>query len=167
MRDEHGFALAEAEWPTLCLESDRVELDLSIADAHGAMKRLGATLAERGHTELYSVEGAHRLLTGEELDPRATLLEDRDAAVQVLSTRLHGLSGLIQGKEEDWATLRRREREALAGNQLEDDLRVARPEAKEAFQARDWARVIALLDPLEGHLERHEQGWLDYARRKS
>jgi len=25
--------------------------------------------------------------------------------------------------------------------------------------------VVAILEPLEGHLRRHQHGWLDYARR--
>jgi hypothetical protein len=164
---EHGFRLTEAEWPTLRLDSDRVRLDLSFADAHGARKRLSATLGEHGDPQLYSAEGAMRLLTGEEVDARATLLEDGDAAVRTLAARLHRIEPLLRGDADAFATLRRRDREALAGAQLDEDLRVARPAAKEAFHARDWARVVSLLDPLEGHLERHEQGWLDYARRRT
>jgi hypothetical protein len=167
LRDEHGFALTEARWPTLRLDSDRVRLDLSIADAHGATKRLSATVGEHGHPEFYSVEGAHRLLTGEELDARATLVDDRERALGALVARLRGTEPLVAGDPEAFATLRRRDKEAITGTQLDEDLRVARPKAKAAFQARDYPRVIALLDPLEGHLDAHEQGWLDYARRKS
>jgi hypothetical protein len=160
--------VTEAEWPSLRLESDRVQLDLGFAQSHGARPRLSATVMEAGDEETYSAEGAQRLLQGTDPDPNATLLgDDPERAVRALAGNLRAIEPLLQGHPDAFATLRRREREALAGIQLEDDLRVARPEAKEAFQARDWARVIALLDPLEGHLERHEQRWLDYARRRS
>jgi Flp pilus assembly pilin Flp len=51
------------------------------------------------------------------------------------------------------------------GNALDYALEDAGRDAGEAWKERDLDRVVAILEPLEGHLPRHQQSWLDYARR--
>jgi hypothetical protein len=71
----------------------------------------------------------------------------------------------VAGDPDAFRTIRRREKEAVTANELEYALEYADRDAGEAWKERDLDRVVAILEPLEGHLPRHQQAWLDYARR--
>jgi hypothetical protein len=166
---EHGLRRTSAAWPYAHYESGGVLLDLGYGIVHGPQLSLGATLQQRGDAEAHSLGSAQRLCGLPEHPSRDTVIdneEDLGPAVERLGTALRTIEPLLAGQEAAWAGLRRRGSEALAGNALESALRHTRPEARDAFKTGDYERVVALLDPLESHLERHEQGWLDYARRK-
>ena len=163
LRDE-GFELREAHWPTLHLESPRARLNLSFAAAHWPALRLGATLGERGDRRLHSLGEAQRLLGHPEHGSRELVMDDADTALARLDELLRELRPLLAGDPDAYATLRRRDSELLAETQLDEDLRTALPEARDAFDAQDYARVVALLDPLEGHLPAADRRRLDLAR---
>ena len=89
-----------------------------------------------------------------------------DRALERISEQLRTVEPLVAGDPEAFRTVRRRYKEAITANDLQYALEDARRDAGEAWQAKDLDRVVEILEPLEGHLERHEQGWLDYARRR-
>ena len=94
---------------------------------------------------------------------RGQLRESVERLARTLQTEfphvLRDEDGILERLAADAA---REQEEGLA----ELELSWTRPEAHEAFQGRDWERVIALYEPLKAHLKRHEVMRLDYARRK-
>ena len=101
--------------------------------------------------------------------PRDWLIESDDdvaRAPQRIARELERSSRSWPATPRRSARVRRRDKEAITANALGYALEDARRDAGEAWQAKDLDRVVEILEPLEGHLERHEQGWLDYARRR-
>jgi hypothetical protein len=164
---EHGYEPAEAEWPVIRLESPAATLSIGYSPTHGNALTLGASLQEHGDPDSRSLGTLQRLSGVPEHPPRDWLVEDGDVETPVarLSAQLRTVEPLLAGDAAAFAAVRRHGSEALAHADLDEDLRVARPEARDAFRDGDFERVVALLEPLEGHLQRHEQGWLDHARR--
>lgn len=167
--DDEGFQLVGASWPDLQLDSGRVRLELGYGAVHGPALSLGADIAEHGHPERYSLAAAARTLGLPEPGSRDWVVEGDDGvrtAAERVSGALQRLRPLVAGDPDTWATLRRRDSEADARISLEHALEHARRHAGDAWRARDLERVVEILAPLEGHLPRHQQGRLEYARRR-
>jgi hypothetical protein len=166
---DHGYEEAETDWPTVRLESPTTDLTVGYSSTHGNRLTLGAALQEHGDPEPRSVAALQRLSGVPEHPPRDWLIESDDDVEPVLakiSGELRTIEPLVAGDEQAFRTVRRRYKEAVTANALDYALEDARRDAGEAWNDRDLDRVVEILEPLEGHLERHEQGWLDYARRK-
>jgi hypothetical protein len=164
----HGYEPAEARWPAVRLESPRATLRIGYSATHGNAVTLGVSLQEHGDPESRSVSALQRLSGVPEHGSRDWLVEsaaDVDRALARIAEALQTVEPLLAGDPEAFRTVRRREKEAVTANALAYELDDARRDAGEAWRAKDLERVVAILEPLEGHLERHEQGWLDYARR--
>lgn len=167
--DDEGFRLVAAEWPDLHLESPRVRLDLGFGAVHGPVLSLGGEISERGHPGRYSLAESARTLGLPEPGSRDLVVEGDDgvrAAAERASAALERQRPLVAGDPDTWATLRRRLSEIGARISLEHALENARRHAGDAWRARDMERVVEILAPLEGHLPRHQQGQLEYARRR-
>jgi hypothetical protein len=167
--DEEGFRLDEAAWPSLRLESPRVRIDVGFGAVHGPELSLAALIAEHGHPERYSLGETARTLGLPEHPSRDWVVQGDDGvrtAAERVSAALERQRPLVAGDPDAWATLRRRDSEIGARIALETALGYAARDAGDAWRAKDMARVVAVLAPLEGHLPRHQQGWLDYARRR-
>lgn len=167
--EEEGFRLVEAAWPSLRLESPRVRLDVGFGAVHGPELALAVGIAEHGHPERYGLGETARTLGLPEHPSRDWVVQDdggvRTAAERV-SSALERLRPLVAGDTDEWAALRRRGSEIGARISLQNALEYAGRDAGDAWRAKDMARVVEVLAPLEGHLPRHQQGWLDYARRR-
>jgi hypothetical protein len=170
LRDRHDLQAAEAAWPALWLASPRASVRLTFDPAlHGAKLALGADFAEPESLERLTLETAARHLDAATHDVRSRIVDgpgDVPAAAAALSSDLSAVEPLVAGEPEAFRTVRRRYKEAVTRISLEYALEDASQDAGEAWRARDLERVVAILEPLEGHLPRHQQGWLDYARRK-
>jgi hypothetical protein len=167
--DDEGFRLVAAAWPDLHLESPRVQLELGFGAVHGPVLSLGAAISEHGHTERYSLSETARTLGLPERGSRDWIVAGDEGvrrAAERVSAVLELQRPLVAGDPDTWATLRRRISEIGARISLELALERARRDAGDAWRARDLARVVEILAPLEGHLPRHQQGWLEYARRR-
>jgi hypothetical protein len=169
LRERHGYRPAGAEWPAVWLEA-RASLKLAFVSAHHGLKIvLGGSVAERESLDRIGFDDAAELLGARRPD-LAPLYVERAADVPPAAARLSGelraIEPLLAGDAEAFQTARRRHKEAVTQISLEYALEDAGRDAGEAWRERDLDRVIAILEPLEGHLERHQQGWLDYARRK-
>ena len=165
---EHGYEVAEARWPVVRLDSERVALWLGYSVGHGGRLVIGVSLQERGEPERRSLGSIQHISGLPELPTADAVVEsddDVDAVVARISEQLRTIEPLVAGQEEAFRTLRRRYKESLAATTLAFALEDASREAAEAWRERDLERVVAILEPLEGHLPRHQQGWLDYARR--
>jgi hypothetical protein len=168
LADDDGFALVAAAWPWLRLESPRVRLELGFGAVHGPELSLAADISERGHPERYSLGETARTLGLPEPTSRDWVVQGDDGvrtAAERVSAALERQRPLVAGDPETWATLRRHSSEIGARLALEHALERARRDADEAWRANDLERVVEVLAPLEGHLPRHQQGRLDYARR--
>jgi len=166
---DHGYEPAEARWPAVRLRSPRATLAIGYSATHGNALTLGVSLQEDGDPEPRSLSALQRLSGVPEHPPRDWLIEsdeDVERALRRISGELKTIEPLVAGDPEAFRTVRRRSKEAVTANALDYELEDARRDAGEAWQAKDLDRVVEVLEPLEGHLERHEQGWLDYARRK-
>ena len=165
---DHGYDPGEARWPVVRLESPRASLAIGYSATHGNALTLGVSLQEHGDPQPRSVSALQRLSGVPEHPPRDWLIEsdgDVAEALQRMSRELQTIEPLVAGDAEAFRTVRRREKEAVTANALDYALEDARRDAGEAWQAKDLDRVVEILEPLEGQLERHQQGWLDYARR--
>jgi hypothetical protein len=166
---DHGYEQAEARWPGVRLESPNARLYIGYSATHGGALTLGVSLQEHGDPDPRSLGSLQRLSGVPEHPPRDWLIEadaDVERALARISEQLRTIEPLVAGDPEAFRTVRRRYKEALTANALEYALEDARRDAGEAWRERDLGRVIEILEPLEGHLDRHQQGWLDYARRK-
>jgi hypothetical protein len=164
-----GLRRTAVLWPYVHYESARVGLDVGYGIVHGPRLAVGATIVEHGEHDGRSLGAAQRLLGVPERSAHDTAI-DREAdlgpAVERLSEQLRSVEPLLRGDPEAFQGIRRRDKELQTANALEDSLRYAAQDADDAWRARDLERVIEVLEPLEGHLDRHQQGRLEYARRK-
>ena len=161
---EHGYELTEREWPVVTLDSPRARLALGYARGHGNRLLIGVSLQEQGEPEPRSLTTLQRLSgLPEPLAPEAA--DDIATSLVRISEQLRAVEPLVAGDPDAFRTVRRREKEAETANALDYALEDAGRDAGEAWKERDLDRVVAILAPLEGHLPRHQQGWLDYARR--
>jgi hypothetical protein len=161
---DHGYELGDARWPAVTLDSPRARLALRYSHGHGNRLVLGVSLQEHGDSESRSLSTIQRLSgLPEPLAPESA--DDVDAALERISDQLRAVEPLVAGDPDAFRTVRRREKEAETANELDYALEYAGRDAGEAWKERDLDRVVAILEPLEGHLPRHQQGWLDYARR--
>jgi hypothetical protein len=166
---DHGYGQAEARWPAVRLQSPSVTLAIGYSATHGGAPTLGVSLQEHDDLQARSLSALQRLSGVPEHPPRDWLIESDDdvrRALARISQALETVEPLVAGDAGAFRAVRRREKEAVTANALDYALDDARRDAGEAWQAKDLDRVVEILEPLEGHLERHEQGWLDYARRR-